>query len=67
MTPPKANLFIKKEIKRKTVYKFVCGGCGKKRTSYIYERAEAKQCLSCEKLHKVSNQTPLFDNIANTV
>lgn len=51
---------ISNGIKRRAVYRFKCSGvCGKRKVTFVYERARDRVCLSCSKLVNI-NQPSLF-------
>jgi len=53
---------IRNGIDRRAVYKFICtGSCGKKKFTYVYDRAKSGKCLSCTKKQGDPNQARLFD------
>lgn len=57
-------------IKKKSLYFYNCDGCGKQRSSRIYERALGKICQVCLKNKVPDNQPSLFndnDEIASQV
>lgn len=53
---------ISNGIKRRAVYRFKCTGvCGKRKTTFVYERARDRVCLSCDKaMRVVVDQPSLF-------
>lgn len=53
---------ISNGIKRRAVYRFKCSGvCGKRKVTFVYERARDRACLSCSKLMRtVVDQPGLF-------
>lgn len=46
--------------KRRTVYPYVCTGCGKKRIAFDYQRALSGICAKCEREKPDENQPPLL-------
>lgn len=54
---------ISNGIKRRAVYRFKCSGvCGKRKTTFVYERARDRVCLTCAKLSIPVQQESLFDS-----
>lgn len=53
---------IRNGVNRRAVYKFHCtGGCGRLKSTYVYERAKNGICATCERNKPDPNQSGLFD------
>lgn len=48
-----------RDTKRRSVYPYVCGGCGNKRIAFDYQRAKAKLCQKCQRNVPDPNQAAL--------
>lgn len=59
-TKQKRSYKFRAVIKKKSLYFYNCDGCGKKRSSRIYERALGKICQVCLKNKVPDNQPSLF-------
>lgn len=60
-TKQKRSYKFRAVIKKKSLYFYNCDGCGKKRSSRIYERALGKICQVCLKNKVPDNQQSLFE------
>lgn len=57
---------MKLKANRRALYKYTCGGCGKQRYSFVYERAtDKKLCRKCIKDQPPTNMRPILPEYAH--
>ena len=60
MKKNKKKIKTPEKIQRRNVYYYLCKGCGKKRQSLIYSRADGGLCTVCRRYQVPENQRSLL-------